>query len=346
MNASSKKVNFVIIGLGYWGEKIINSLSKIRNAKILAVSDIDKERLRYIKKTYNYIDYFYEDFQKALVIKDLDAAIISTPPKTHFEIAKKCISAGIHTLVEKPLSLNSRDAEILISMAMRRNIILMVGHIYSFNPAIKAIKNWISEQNIKISYIESRRLNWGKFQECNVIWDLLPHDISIMRELLNDEPIAVKAYALSHFKTNVPDIAYINMIYPNNVKVNIAISWIHQFKERKLTLLGSPGYITYDEVNSRSEIFVNNLKNVPEKEGVAGIPDISFSTINVGNSYNEPLLLEHQHFIECIHMNKVPFTDGNDGLKTIKIIECVEQSLSNYGNFVFCKSKNNARIFC
>jgi predicted dehydrogenase len=324
-----------VIGCGYWGPNLIRNFVEIPNADLTIVSDLREERLEHIKSRYPKIEVT-QDYRD-LFSMGLDAVVVATPPYTHFPIAKECLQHDMSVLVEKPLTLNSRDAEELIHIAQEKDLRLMVGHTFEYNAAVKALREIIHSGELgEVYYINAVRLNLGLFQpQSNVVWDLAPHDISILLYILESDPISVCAQGLDSLFKGVHDIAYLHMIFPGNILANVHVSWLDPCKVRRITIVGSRKMVVFDDVEPLEKIKIydkgvevppyTNTYNefqLSYRHGDVVIPFVPFA---------EPLRVECTHFIESVVNHTTPQSDGIQGLKVVKVIEAATRSLENGG---------------
>lgn len=344
---TSHKINIGIIGCGYWGPNLIRNYVAIPEAEVVALADLRDERLEHMKRLYPHIASTkdYTDF----FAMGLNAVVIATPPATHFQLAIDCLEHDLHTFVEKPLTLNSRDAEELIDLAQAKGLTLMVGHTFEYNPAVRKVKEIVSSGELgKIYYINAMRLNLGLFQpDMNVLWDLAPHDLSILLYILGEDPIRVSARGGDCIFSGKHDIAYLHLEFPDNILAHIHISWLDPCKVRRYTIVGSEKMLVYDDIESleKIKIYDKGVEKPPYTDtfddfrcsyryGDVTIPYIQFT---------EPLRIESQHFIDCIQ-NRCdgPLSSGFDGLKVVRILETAQRSLENGGECekIFVESAN------
>jgi predicted dehydrogenase len=328
-----KTIKVGVIGIGYWGPNIIRNFNALSNAEIVMASDLSEERLSFVKKSYPHIavTHNYRD----LFNKGLDGVVIVTPPSTHFSIAEECLRHNLHVMIEKPLTTTSADAEKLINLAGEKGLTLMVGHTFVYNSAVHALKNLIDNNDLgDIYYLDAARLNLGLVQEkLNVIWDLAPHDISIMNYLVGENPLSVSAHGICCVNHNIHDVAYLNLVYPNNNAAHIHVSWLDPCKVRRVTVVGSKKMAVYNdvEISEKIRVYDKGVEPCPDDfemnhycyhYGEVTIPPIAI---------DEPLRIECQHFVDCIINHARPVTDGEAGLKVVKIIEAAQRSLLNNG---------------
>ena len=337
MNAigvSVRTLNIGIIGYGYWGPNLTRNFFEIPMSDLVAIADMKDDRLQRAKSIYPNVlttNEYTEFFNM-----DLDAAIISTPPATHYPIAKDCLEHGLHVLIEKPMTLKSEHAQELIELAASKGLILMVGHTFEYNSAVMALKEYVDSGEIgEILYLDAARLNLGLFQrDSNVLWDLAPHDISILLYLLGEKPISVSAQGMPCIFDGIYDVAYMNLIFPNRIPAYIHVSWLDPCKVRRVTVVGSKKMIVYNDLENEQKLkiydkgvetpaYTNGGFNEFQCNYRSG--DIVIPRIKMA----EPLRKECQHFLDCIVDNEQPRSNGEDGLSVIKILEAAQRSMLN-----------------
>jgi predicted dehydrogenase len=329
------RIKVGVIGCGYWGPNLIRNFVEIPSSKVVAAADLREERLAHIKACYPQMTVTsdYRDF----FAMQLDAAVVATPPPSHFSIAKDCLQHHMHVLVEKPLTLCTRNAEELIEIAKARGLILMVGHTFEYNPAVQVLRRIIEEGELgQIYYVDAVRANLGLFQrDLNVLWDLAPHDISILLYILGRDPISVSAWGAAYILKGTQDIAYLQLTFPDDILAHVHISWLDPCKVRRITVVGSRKMAVYDDVEplEKIRIYDKGVEAPPYTDtfgdfqcsyryGDVVIPHIRFA---------EPLRLECQHFLECIANGQEPQSCGRVGLRVVKVLEMAERSLRNGG---------------
>lgn len=322
-----------IIGFGYWGPNLTRNFYDIPASELVAVADMKDERLQKAHSLYPNI-VLVKDY-KELFNLGLDAVVISTPPVTHHPIAKDCLEHGLHVLVEKPMTLNSQHAQELIDLAHSRELILMVGHTFEYNSGVLALKKYIESGELgEIYYIDTARLNLGLFQrDSNVLWDLAPHDVSILLYLMEMRPISVSAQGRPCVFENIYDVAYLNLIFPNHVSAFIHVSWLDPCKVRRVTVVGSKKMIVYNDVatDQMLKIYDKGVEAPAYTDGFGEFHcnyrsgDIVIPNIRTV----EPLRQECQHFLDSIRNHTKPCSSGDDGLKVVKILEAAQHSIIN-----------------
>jgi len=327
------KIKVGIIGFGYWGPNLARNFYEIPASHLTAIADFKVDSLERARSLYPDIA-LVRDY-KELFSLGLDAVVISTPPVTHYSIAKECLEHGLHVLVEKPLTLNSQHAQELIDIAHRKGLILMVGHTFVYNSAVIALKEFIDSGELgDIYYIDTARLNLGLFQrESNVLWDLAPHDISILLYLLGEKPLSVGAQGMPCVFDGIYDVAYINLVFPNKIPAYIHVSWLDPCKIRRITVVGSKKMIVYNDVENEQKLKIYD-KGVETPDYTDGFGEFQLSYRSgdiviprIGMA--EPLRQECQHFLDCISNGSKPRSDGEAGLSVVKILEVAQKSMSN-----------------
>jgi predicted dehydrogenase len=339
----SKMVNIGVVGCGYWGPKHIRNYHELSEAKLTTVCDLDEHKLQQVRTQYPYVQTT-TDFGD-LLEEGVDAVVIATPVDTHYKLAKEALLRNKHVLIEKPMTTNSHKAWELIELAEKRNLVLMVGHTYEYHPAVDLLRKLVDSGELgEIYSIDAHRLNLGLFRpDVNVLWDLAPHDISIMLSLLNKEPIAVSARGSHHVDPKVCDIAYLELLFANGTMGHIHVSWLHPRKIREITIVGSEKMAVYDDVSETEKIHIYDKGLVISSDGSNGFsawpPNYRYGDVTIPFISNaEPLKLECSHFLECIVKGKRPRSDGRAGFKVVSILEAADISLANGGQRVKTKS--------
>ena len=316
-----KRFNIGLIGVGDWGKNHLRVFDKLGVLKIIC--DLDKKVLEERKKEYPNLQ-ITPDFLDILGDKDVKAVVIATPAISHYKLTKKMLEGGKNVFVEKPLALTVEEGEELVRLAKKKKLILMVGHLLSYHPAIIELKALINKGELgKIRYIFSNRLNFGKLRnEENVLWSFAPHDISIIINILG-MPQKVSATGKSYLQKNVPDTTLSVLEFRKNQTAHIFVSWLNPFKEQKLSISGSKKMAVFNGVENKLIIYSHKIKNHRDKNPEA----IKVKGKVVGFPAREPLMEEAKHFLECLKNRKTPRTDGMEGLKVLKILNLCQKSL-------------------
>ncbi|GAF68131.1 unnamed protein product, partial [marine sediment metagenome] len=260
MKEPKREANVVkigVVGCGYWGPNLVRNFSQIPGSEVPIICDLSEERLKHVQSLYPFVDTT-TSFEDMLTDDDLDAVCIATPVGTHFPLAKRCLEAGKHVLIEKPLTRSTKDAEALISLAERAKRVLMAGHTFVYTAAVNKIKELIlSDELGEVFYIGTSRVNLGLFQEdINVLWDLAPHDVSIMNYILDSEPVSVATRGAAYIQIGVEDVAFMTLEYPNGILAHVHVSWLDPCKIRRTTVVGSKKMLVYDDVATLEKIRV------------------------------------------------------------------------------------------
>jgi len=321
------KKSIAVVGCGYWGKNLVRNFYELNS--LYAICDVDEKRLKSLKEKYPDLNV-HNDYKILIKKPKIEAIVIATPAATHYALAKKALLANKDVFVEKPIALNYKEGEELVSLAKEKDKILMVGHVLEYHPAIIKLNEIINKGELgKINYIYSNRLNLGKFRtEENILWSFAPHDISVILGLLREMPAEVTAHGGNYLNPNITDVTVTTMNFPSGVKAHIFVSWLHPYKEQKLIVIGDKRMIVFDDVNPKNKLFMYDHKidwierlPVPRPEEARPL----------SIDQKEPLKSECEHFIECIHSKKTPKTDGNNGLRVLKILEACQESLKENG---------------
>jgi predicted dehydrogenase len=325
-----------VIGCGYWGPNLVRNFVEIPESTVVGVADLNPKRLEHIMGCYPQIRAMRD--HERLFQQDLDAVVVATPPATHFDLARDALTHGLHVLVEKPLTLTSADTQHLIELAEERQRILMVGHTFVYNPAVRALKRIIDSGEIgDVYYVDAVRVSLGLFQkDLNVLWDLAPHDVSILLYILGCRPHSVSARGRSCVLGDIEDVAYMDLAFPGEVLAHVHLSWLDPCKVRRITVVGSKKMLVYDDVENLEKIKVYD-KGVESPPYTDTFGDFHFSyrygDITIPNiRFTEPLRVECNHFLDCIQRRTSPETDGHEGLNVVNVIEAAEESLRNGGS--------------
>lgn len=327
------RIKVGIVGYGYWGPNLTRNFFDLPDAELAAISDLDPNRLQKAHSTYPSVT-LTQNYRDLFDI-GLDAAVVSTPPAFHYQIARDCLEHGLHVLVEKPLTLNSQHAQELIDLAEMKGLTLMVGHTFEYNSAVSTLKQYIDSGELgEVYYIDAARLNLGLFQrDSNVLWDLAPHDISILLYLLGEPPESVSARGMPCIFNEIFDVAYVNLVFPNKIQAHIHVSWLDPCKVRRVTVVGSKKMIVFNDMENEQKIKIYD-KGVEAPEYTNGFGEFhcnyrSGDILIPKVRFVEPLRQECQHFLDSIINQTQPCSNGYDGLKVVKILEAAEHSMRN-----------------
>lgn len=329
-------INVGIIGCGYWGPNLIRNFSEVEDATVVSCCDMREERLKFVTKRYPSIRAT-ADVGDIFSDAGLDAVAIATPVTTHFPLARRALEAGKHVLVEKPLAASSSECAELIELAEKKNRKLMVGHTFEYSGPVNKMKEIIAKREIgDVLYFESNRVNLGLFQEdIDVIWDLAPHDFSIMHYVLEKNPETVMAIGRDHINPGMDNIAYITLLFPGKLIGHITVSWLAPVKYRRTVVCGSQKMLVYNDIEQVEKIKVfDKGVEVPadpqalmDKQYVYRTGDMFAPKIDT----TESLKVECRHFIDCIENDLTPRSDGLSGLKVVTVLEAASLSAREGG---------------
>jgi predicted dehydrogenase len=299
------------------------------------VCDLRLDRLNHIKELYPAI-HVTDDYGE-LLGSDVEAVAVATPIPTHHRLAKEALMAGKHVLVEKPLTANSEEARDLVETADQLGLSLMVGHTFEYNPAVEYLRKLVASGELgRIYYLNATRVNLGIFQpDINVVWDLAPHDVSILMFILGMPPTNVSARGGAYVRPKVHDVAYLTLHFPNDVMADVRVSWLDPCKIRRITVIGSKKMVVYDDVEPSEKIKIYDKGvDVPPYSDTLEEFHLSYRYGDITTpaiSGVEPLRVECQHFLHCIRTGERPRSDGRDGLEVVRILEAATRSLLNGG---------------
>lgn len=321
-------IKLAVIGCGKWGLNHVRTAYKILGRNFISACDLNTsslEKVQQISKEIKFTDRICDITGNP----EINAVIVSTSAETHFEIAKKCLLAGKNVLVEKPITLLSKEAEELVNISKEKNLKLMVGHVLLYHPALLTLKEKIDGGAIgKLQYIYSNRLNLGTIRsEENILWSFAPHDISIIQFLTGSVPEYIGAKGAAFVQPNIEDTTLTYMKYPGNVHAHIFVSWLHPFKEQRLVVIGDKGMLVFEDSLKTEKLKYykkgfNIVNGEPEKF------DSEYEVI--GFPEKAPLEEEHLHFFECIINNKTPRTDGVHAKEVLEVLETAQSRLNVY----------------
>lgn len=324
-----------VVGFGYWGPKLVRNFNDIPDADLAWVVDRDPARLARVRADYPAAHT--SDSFDGLLASDVDAVVIATPIRTHYALARAALLAGKHVLVEKPLTASAGESEELTRLADRLGRTLMVGHTFQYNPAIRALREIVASGELgDIYYVDAARLNLGLFQpDINVLWDLAPHDLSILLYVLGRDPIEVSARGNAHVRRNVHDVAYVELRFPGDVLAHLHVSWLDPCKVRRVTIVGSRKMVVCNDLSETEKIRIYD-KGVDCPYETDQFSDFHlqyrYGGINIPHvPSQEPLRVQCEHFLDCIRTGARPHSDGVIGTKVVRILEQADKSLHNGG---------------
>src|SRR5215510_663033 len=319
-----------VIGAGYWGINHVRNFFEL--GALDMVCDESDAMLENVEARFKGIKT-KKDFRVALSDAQVDAVVIATPAETHYSIAALALEAGKDVLVEKPLTLNLSDAARLVQLSITKNAILMVGHLLEYHPAVLRLRELIACGELgELRYIYSNRLNLGKVRrEENILWSFAPHDIAIILRLVGLLPRVVSATGAAYLRAGIADVTNTNMEFPSGVRAHIFVSWLHPYKDQRLVVVGSKKMAVFDDVRTSGKLMIFDqgveiVNGEPVTRKNEGIPEELAS--------DEPLRRQCIQFLDSIRSRRPPLTDGESGIRVLRVLDAAEKSLSNNGSMV------------
>jgi predicted dehydrogenase len=339
-------MKLAVIGCGYWGPNLIRNYLQSNKVDELICCDTDPQKLARMKNLYPAITVS-ADHRELLAAPALEAVAIATPVKTHYPLAKEFLQQGKHVFIEKPITHSYETALELVHLAEEKKRVLMVGHTFEYTSAVNKIKEIVQSGELgKILYLSCIRVNLGLFQpDINVVWDLAPHDISIILYVLEQTPGCVNCQGMAHFKPGIEDVATTTLNFKNGVIAFIHNSWLDPNKIRRTTIVGTRKMLVYDDIENQEKIKIYD-KGVEVPPYYDTFADFQFS-YRYGDIYSpriadyEPLRKLCNHFLECIREGRKPHSDGYDGLRVVSILEAASKSLELSGKAVAVQTPRN-----
>jgi predicted dehydrogenase len=335
-------ISAAVIGLGYWGPNILRNAIEIGGFESIYGYDSNSSMMEKNKKRFPLMKAA-KSYEEILDSDEIGCVFICTPPSTHYMLARKALEQGKHVLIEKPMTVNTSEAEELISLAEKGSLKLMVGHTFEFSPAVKKIKQIIDSGLLgDIYFISTTRINLGIHRkDVSVIWDLATHDFSILFRIIDEIPERISAVSNSFVRKGLKDVAFINMKYRSGIIANINVSWLSPKKVRETIIVGNKKMLIYDDTKSDEKIKVfDRGVDLLKDPGSFGEYQLIYRT---GDIYSpvleavEPLNAEIRHFLGCIVDGSKPLTDGYCGLKVVKAVNAAEESSEKNGEVVLIK---------
>lgn len=335
----SSNIGVAVVGAGYWGPNLIRNMAEAPGSELRVICDQDEKRLKDVGRRYPGVR-LVTNFDEVLRDPEIQAVVLATPASSHASLGVRAMEAGKDILVEKPLAVSSQECQTLKTCAERHGRILMVGHTFIYNSAVKAIKEIVDSGEIgEVLYVYSSRVNLGRIrQDVNALWNVAPHDISILNFVLGLEPLRVQALGRSYVQPGIEDVVFAVFEYPGGLLAHVHSSWLDPSKVRKTTFVGSKKMVVYDDVESEGKIKIYDKgvrRQTPEQEygefqlrlhdGDIHIPKIRFT---------EPLAEECKHFVDCCRTRNRPLTDARAGMMVVAALEAAQESLRRGGESI------------
>ncbi len=334
----NRELSIGLIGFGYWGPNLARNLAALstRGVQFASIADLNPGQRMRARELYPEVAVV-EDWNELIDDDGLDAVVIATPVGSHHQLAKAALAAGKHVLVEKPLSATLPEAEDLLAYAAQVERVLMVGHVFEYTSAVKFMKEVIDSGELgEILYLRSLRVNLGVFRkDINVLWDLAPHDLSIINHLLGSQPEYVSATGGDHVTRGVPDIVNLNLHYANSTLATVVVSWLDPRKIREMTVIGSKKMLVYDDVSATEKVRIYD-KGVERPTEYSSFGEFHYAyrygdIVSPMMEHREPLSEECEHFVDCIRLDKTPQTDAESGVRVVRALAAAQLSLGRSG---------------
>jgi predicted dehydrogenase len=327
-----------VIGYGYWGPNIVRNFHSQENSEVVLVADRNPKCEARLKKVYPSIG-FTTDENQVLTSKEIDVVAVVTPVWTHYELAKKALENGKHVFVEKPFTYSVQQGEELIELADKKNLKIMVDHTFLFTGAVKKIKQLVDKRELgDLYYYDSLRVNLGLFQhDVNVIWDLAPHDLSIMDYVIGAKPEAVVATGERHLN-GVEDVAFITVYFPKHIIAHVNVNWLSPVKVRTTLIGGEKKMLVWNDLEADEKLRIYD-KGVSMSTNPSNLHQLLVS-YRSGDMWApqveqiEALKAETAYFLKCIEENSKPFNDGEAGLRVVRILEAADRSIRTRGEAI------------
>ncbi len=326
-----------LIGCGYWGPNLARNFADLDGVELAALADADRTRVEKVLRRYPTARGA-GDGKEILDDPSIDAVAIVTPAETHYDLTRRALEAGKHVLVEKPLAMKPQESAELARTAEEKGLVLMVGHTFEYNPAVHRLKETVRGDEFgKILYAYSTRVNLGIFRSgINAMWNLAPHDLSILFYLLEETPESVVALGRSFIKPDVEDVVFLYLRFPSGSIAHVHVSWLDPSKVRRMTVVGERKMVVYDDLDSEQKLKVYDKGFETSLFEDGGIQDYQVR-LRAGDIHSpkvettEPLKIECRHFVECVSQGKKPLTDGWNGHRVVAALAAAQESLASGG---------------
>jgi predicted dehydrogenase len=327
-----------IIGVGGWGKNLLRNFQEQPGAQVVIAADKVEARRAAAGEKYPELT-LTDDYTDILSHPEIRAVVVATPGASHYGIARDCLEAGKDVFVEKPMTLTAADCLNLCRLADERELILMVGHLLLYHPAVRKLKEEVEAGTIgDLYYLYSQRLNLGKIRRSeNALWTFAPHDVSVALYLIGRSPAEVAARGGSYIQKDVADVAFLTITFPDGVMAHIHVSWLDPHKVRKVTIVGSRKMLVFDDMDSSEPIRIFD-KGVPQNlayDTYGEYLNLRYGDVQIPwVKTAEPLRAETGHFLDCVRERKRPLTDGRNGLAVVSVLEAAQRSLEEGGRAI------------
>ncbi len=331
------QLGIATLGCGYWGINYVRVFSELPQSRVVVVCDRRTDRLQEVRRRFPGVELTAE-VEDALRLDGVDAAVVCTEATGHYRVARRCLAAGKHVLVEKPMTMTMTEAKELIALAESKGVTLMVGHTFLYNAGIRKVKAYIEQAEVgRVYYLYARRTNLGPIRwDVNALWDLAPHDVSIFNYLLDSVPEWVSAVGAKVLQNSREDVGFISLGYQDGIVGHVHVSWADPNKVREVVVVGSDKRIVFNDLSAleRVRVFEKGVAPTPAEAPTYGEyhflmrdGDIISPKIEV----SEPLKNQCSHFLECVTQGSRPLTGGREGLDVVRVMEAVNRSLERKG---------------
>lgn len=339
----SRPIVIAQIGCGYWGPNLLRNLTALGGCKVALLAELSAERREYVAKTFSGLPVTAE-LERALDDPSIDALVIATPARTHHALARRALLAGKHVFVEKPLAMSVAEVDELAALAASRQRTVMVGHTFLYNAAVRHLRALVDSGELgQIHYVYSQRLNLGIVRsDINVMWNLAPHDVSILCYLLGGAPLQVEARGTDFIQNGIEDVVFMDLVWPNRVRGHVHVSWLDPNKVRAITLVGSRKMAVYDDMaKDKIAVYDKGADLVPEdRQGMPfDRPPVNRIVHRTGAvtlpalEYPEPLHVELSHFVDCIRTGATPLTGVAHAREVVGVLESAQRCLDRQRSF-------------
>jgi len=328
-------INLGIIGIGGWGKNLLRNFQEIKGARVAVACDLVEKRRAEATARYPGLRAT-ADMSEIIASPEIQAVVVATPGATHAGIALKCLEAGKHVFVEKPMALTSCDCERMIVAAKKKGLVLMVGHLLLYHGAVRKLKELLGQGEVgELYYLYTQRLNLGKIRRSeDALWTFAPHDVSVALYLVGDRPLSVSARGESYVQKGVADIAFAWLSFPGNVLAHLHVSWLDPHKIRRTTLVGSRKMLVFDDMDGAEplRIYDKGVGDNLEYDSFGEYLNLRYGDVHIpAIKIGEPLKAECAHFLDSIREGKPPLTDGQNGLDVVRVLEAAQQSMRENG---------------
>jgi predicted dehydrogenase len=333
----NRPAGIAIIGCGYWGANYLRVFKELPQSRVIAVCDRDPERLHDLKRWFPDV-HLTTDMDTLFSQASIDAIVVCTPASSHYDLTQRCLFSGKHVLVEKPITTAVAGASELIALAEAQRLLLMVGHTFLYNPAVRKVKEYITKGDAgRIYYLYARRTNMGPIRhDVNVLWDLSPHDISIFNYLLDGTPEWVSAVGAKVLRNGREDVGFVSLGYYPDIIAHIHVSWADAFKVREVVVVGSDKRIVFNDSDplERVRVFHKGITVTDPEAPTYGEYQLLMRDGDIVSpkiDASEPLKNQCSEFLECIRSGARPVSDGSAGREVVRVMEAIDFSIEHKG---------------